>query len=577
MTSNEEDIKKSTRLHKIMQVMRKYHFVSNFYHQTNPQEICQALQELGPTFIKLGQILSTRPDLVSPSYIKELRRLQDQVKADDYATVEHTFKEETGKSINDVFASFEKKPFASASIGQVHHATLKDGTAVVVKVQHPEVGALVNTDLTLLRKAVVLFKYVPQDIAVVDLNKVIDELSASLLSEVNTLDEARNGEEFFKLNNGDGPIRVPKVYLKYCAPKVLVNEAMPGKSIRYLFNKDNNDPKIIKTNHEIAITLVNNFLKQVFVDHFFHADPHPGNILISELPLNNDSEDFTTVRHLEKTINKTTLTYEKQQKLPNYRVVYLDFGMMGHLTPAMANSIANIVITINTKNTRKIGKAVLDVCNRTGEVDENAFYKELGVFIQPYFSTGLGDIDFVKMLYQIVQLCKKNHLQMRGEVTMLMKAFGTLESSVARLDPEISMLEVAQSFGRRYLKRNFNWRSALDNNLINLFFAGQATSKMPAKINELIDTFVSGDAKVDLQYKNEQRVLKQIERLMNRFMIAIILAAVILGSSLLVEGTSPHSHIYRLGVSGYIISIIIIILLVLTEAIHRWRTWRKKR
>lgn len=182
MTSNEEDIKKSTRLHKIMQVMRKYHFVSNFYHQTNPQEICQALQELGPTFIKLGQILSTRPDLVSPSYIKELRRLQDQVKADDYATVEHTFKEETGKSINDVFASFEKKPFASASIGQVHHATLKDGTAVVVKVQHPEVGALVNTDLTLLRKAVVLFKYVPQDIAVVDLNKVIDELSASLLS-----------------------------------------------------------------------------------------------------------------------------------------------------------------------------------------------------------------------------------------------------------------------------------------------------------------------------------------------------------------------------------------------------------
>ncbi|MRN07458.1 AarF/ABC1/UbiB kinase family protein [Lactobacillus sp. 0.1XD8-4] len=577
MTSNEEDIKKSTRLHKIMQVMRKYHFVSNFYHQTNPQEICQALQELGPTFIKLGQILSTRPDLVSPSYIKELRRLQDQVKADDYATVEHTFKEETGKSINDVFASFEKKPFASASIGQVHHATLKDGTAVVVKVQHPEVGALVNTDLTLLRKAVVLFKYVPQDIAVVDLNKVIDELSASLLSEVNTLDEARNGEEFYKLNNGDGPIRVPKVYLKYCAPKVLVNEAMPGKSIRYLFNKDNNDPKIMKTNHEIAITLVNNFLKQVFVDHFFHADPHPGNILISELPLNNDNEDFTTVRHLEKTINKTTLTYEKQQKLPNYRVVYLDFGMMGHLTPAMANGIANIVITINTKDTRKIGKAVLDVCNRTGEVDENAFYKELGVFIQPYFSAGLGDIDFVKMLYQIVQLCKKNHLQMRGEVTMLMKAFGTLESSVARLDPEISMLEVAQSFGRRYLKRNFNWRSALDNNLINLFFAGQATSKMPAKINELIDTFVSGDAKVDLQYKNEQRVLKQIERLMNRFMIAIILAAVILGSSLLVEGTSPHSHIYRLGVSGYIISIIIIILLVLTEAIHRWRTWRKKR
>ena len=160
---------------------------------------------------------------------------------------------------------------------------------------------------------------------------------------------------------------------------------------------------------------------------------------------------------------------------------------------------------------------------------------------------------------------------------MLIKAFGTLESSVAKLDPEISMLEVAQSFGRRYLKRNFNWRSTLDNNLVNFFLASKAMGKMPERINELINTFVSGDAKVDLQYKNEQRVLKQIERLMNRFMIAIILAAVILGSSLLVQGTPADSHIYRLGVSGYIIAIIIIILLVVTEIIHRWRNWRRKR
>lgn len=578
MSSNEEEIKKSARLREIMQIMRKYHFVSNFYHQTNPQAICQALQELGPTFIKLGQILSTRPDLVSPAYIKELRNLQDQVKSDSFATVKQTFEEETGKKIDDEFASFAEEPFASASIGQVHHATLKDGTPVVVKVQHPEVGKLVNTDLALLRKAVVLFKYVPQDIAVVDLNKVIDELSTSLLSEVNTLEEAKNGEEFYTLNNGDGAILVPKVYLDYCAPKILVNEAMEGKSIRYRFKPSNDaDQKTLTVNHEIAITLVNNFLKQVFVDHYFHADPHPGNILIHELDPHDAQNKYATTKHREKTIYNTTISYDQEVELPNYRIVYLDFGMMGRLSPAMANSIANIVIAINTKDTRKIGKAVLNVCNRIGEVDENAFYRELGAFIQPYFSTGLGDIDFVKMLYQIIQLCKKNHLQMRGEVTMLIKAFGTLESSVAKLDPEISMLEVAQSFGRRYLKRNFNWRSAVDNNLINLFFASKAMSKMPERINELIETFVSGDAKIDLQYKNEQRVLKQVERLMNRFMIAIILAAVILGSSLLIQGTPAGSHIYRFGVTGYIIAIIIIIILVITEVIHRWRNWWRKR
>src|SRR5699024_6781699 len=314
MTTNEEEIKKSARLRKIMQVMRKYHFVSNFYHQTNPQAICQALQELGPTFIKLGQILSTRPDLVSPAYIKELRHLQDQVKADSFATVEQTFEEETGKKINDEFASFAEKPFASASIGQVHHAMLKDGTPVVVKVQHPEVGKLVNTDLALLRKAVVLFKYVPQDIAVVDLDKVIDELSTSLLSEVNTLEEAKNGEEFYTLNNGDGPILVPKVYMKYCAPKILVNEAMEGKSIRYRFKQPNdNDQEATTYNHQIATTLVNNFLKQVFVDHYFQADPNPGNILIHEIRPDEAPKQYPTTKHHESTIYNTTISYDQQE------------------------------------------------------------------------------------------------------------------------------------------------------------------------------------------------------------------------------------------------------------------------
>ena len=343
---------------------------------------------------------------------------------------------------------------------------------------------------------------------------------------------------------------------------------MEGKSIRYRFKQPNdNDQEATTVNHEIATTLVNNFLKQVFVDHYFHADPHPGNILIHELRPDESAKQYATTKHHEKTIYNTTISYDQQEALPNYRIIYLDFGMMGRLSPAMANSIANIVITINTKDTRKIGKAVLNVCNRTGEVDENAFYKELGAFMQPYFSTGLGNIDFVKMLYQIVQLCKKNHLQMRGEVTMLIKAFGTLESSVAKLDPEISMLEVAQSFGRRYLKRNFNWRSALDNNLVNFFLASKAMGKMPERINELIDTLSSLNVRMHL---GSTEGIKS-------FMIAIILAAVILGSSLLVQGTPADSHIYRLGVSGYIIAIIIIILLVVTEIIHRWRNWRRKR
>src|SRR5699024_1271290 len=182
---------------------------------------------------------------------------------------------------------------------------------------------------------------------------------------------------------------------------------------------------------------------------------------IHELRPDESAKQYATTKHHEKTIYNTTISYDQQEALPNHRIIYLDFGMMGRLSPAMANSIANIVITINTKDTRKIGKAVLNVCNRTGEVDENAFYKELGAFMQPYFSTGLGNIDFVKMLYQIVQLCKKNHLQMRGEVTMLIKAFVTIESSVANLHTEISMIVDSYSFDRCYFKHIFIRRSVL--------------------------------------------------------------------------------------------------------------------
>jgi ubiquinone biosynthesis protein len=580
--SNEADIeiKKGQRLREIMQVMRRHHFLSNFYHQKHPEEIYAALQELGPTFIKMGQILSTRPDLISPAYVKALRQLQDQVKADPFSSVQQTFKEQTGHSIDEVFASFDEQPFASASIGQVHHAILKDGTPVVVKVQHPAVSQLVNTDIALLQRAVRLLKYVPSEMTVVNLDKVLDELSRSLLSEVNTMNEVHNGEEFYRLNNGDDIVTVPKVYTKYCAPQILVNQTMVGKSVRHLFKenfKGPETPKLIAKRKYIANVLVKNFMKQVFVDHFFHADPHPGNILIHEPdPASQDQPTMKTTHQHEVQVGNTNLSYHQETPLPPYRIVYLDFGMMGTLTPAMADGIANVVLAITTKNVRRISQAVLAICNQTGPLDKPAFTKELGSFIRPYLAMGVGEIDFSTMVYQIVQLCQKNHLQMKPEVTLLIKAFGTLESTVARLDPDISMMEVARPFGLQYLKRKFKWRDSLDDQLINLVTTAQETAHLPDRINATLETIANGDAQVNFKLKGQDRLLKQIERITNRFLIVIILAAVILGSSVIVEGSSQHPHIFRLGVIGYSIALVVIIALVISELSHRWKNWRNK-
>lgn len=576
--TNSQAISGKDRVREIMRVMRKHHFLHNFYRQTNPDEICAALEELGPTFIKLGQILSTRADLVSPEYIQALSKLRDDVPADSFTSVQQTFEDATGKSLKSVFKDFDQAPFASASIGQVHHAHLLDGTPVVVKVQHPDVTTLVHTDLHLLQRAVDLLKYVPTEKTVVNPTAVITELSRSLQTEIDTMQEVRNGEEFYRLNNQAGIIRVPKVYSEYCAPKILVNQLMKGQSIQKLVNQKLSDDKAarqqqIRTRKMIAKTLVNNFIKQVFVDHFFQADPHPGNILIERV----DTPEMATEHELSRQVGTINVQYQQEGALPPYRINLIDFGMMGRLTPGMADGIAKIVLAINSKNVRQIGRAILAVCNQTGPVDDQQFYSDLGHFIRPYFSTGLSDIDFATFLYQIIQLCADNHLQMRGEVTMLVRAFGILESTVAKLDPEISMMEVARPFGRRYLKQHFNLRNQIEDDLWGSYQAGRQLMQLPTHVNDFLDALTTGDARLNFKYQNEERIQRLLLRICNRLVVALILAAIIVGSSLLVEGSADHPHIYRLGVTGYSLAIIIVICLVLSELITHYRNRRKRK
>lgn len=573
---------KRTRLLHIIRVMRNYNMLHNFVHQTHPAEFRKALEELGPTFIKAGQLLSTRPDLISPEYIQELRKLQDNVQIDDFQTVAATFKKQTGKSIADTFASFDQKPFASASIGQTHHATLKDGTEVVVKIQHPAVEELVRTDLALFRKALSILKFVP-DIEVIDVNETLDEIRTALLNEINTQVEIQNGIEFYKLNNRDGIIRVPKVYQQYSTSKILVNEAMLGKSIKYLIQQTAEPEtqaakELIATKKYVAKTLVQNFIKQVFVDNFFHADPHPGNILFHRLSYReevNEKQNFEPQHHYAKKIGKNEIQVETDESLPPYRLTYLDFGMMGRLTPALVDGIANIILALNTKNSRKIGEAVLSVCNRVGDVDEESFYEDLGNFITPYLKMGVGEIDFATTLYQIITLCHQNNLQMKPEVTLLFKAFGTLEGIVAQLDPELSIMDIARPFGIKYLKQKFNLKNSVEDLAWQTLQTAKELPAVPQKLNQLLDIMNANQARLTLKLKDQNKILYRLDQIVNRIMVTIILAAVILGSSMLVQGSHGNTPVYNLGVTGFIVSLIVIILMTL-GGIHRHLKDKKK-
>lgn len=570
-----------TRLLEIVRVMRNHNVITNFINQRNPREVRLAFQELGPTFIKAGQLLSTRPDLISPAFIAEMRQLQDNVEVDDFASVKATFEEQTGKKLSEVFSFFDETPFASASIGQTHRASLKDGTKVVVKIQHPEVARLIATDLALFRLALRMTKFTP-DIGAINPREIFNEIRTSLLNEINTEIEIENGQDFYHYNNNDGIIRVPKVYKQYSAQKVLVNSSMPGKSIKnYLAQPISKDLAVAESQKAerkyLAQVLVNNFLKQVFEDNFFHADPHPGNILFyrlkegdSNYQENQAKEAFSYEFHGNKVV------WAKRQPLPPYRLVYLDFGMMGRLTPSMIDGIAQIVLALNTKDIRQIGQAILAVCNQTGPVDSEDFYEELGLFLTPFMNMGLDQIDFPAMLYSVIGLCRKNNLQMKAEVTLLVKAFGSLEGLVSQLDPDLSMMDVARPLGKAYLKRKFNLKTSLEDLSFDTLQSLKATSQLPTKASKFFDVVSSGQTRFSVRYKGQDKLLDRIDHLANRIIIALVLAAIILASSLLVEGSANHPAIYNLGVTGYIVAIVLVALLILDDLHKRFKKRKRK-
>lgn len=569
---------KRERLLEIVHVIREHDMIRNFIRQTNPREIRLGFEELGPTFIKMGQILSTRPDLVSPAYTKEFGHLQDHVPVDSYQTVASTFRQQTGQEIDDVFASFDEEPFASASIGQTHRAQLADGTEVVVKVQHPKVQELVHTDMELFKRAVDISKIGPE-IGVINPEDIFNEIKNALFTEINTEIEIQNGQEFYELNHDDGIILVPQTYADFSAQKILVTSYMPGDSIKYFMQEplshDVQRARQQKAERKnVAEALVKNFVKQVFDDNFFHADPHPGNILFQRLDA-QELQDQNHVTSFQRKIRgkKTTLT--AQDDLPDYRITYLDFGMMGRLTPNLVDGIIQIILALNTKDTRAIGQAILAICNRTGHVDQEEFFVELGLFLQPYMQMGLGQVDLPDLLFEIISLCRHNNLQAKSEITLLVKAFASLEGIVAQLDPDLEMMDVARPFAKEYLLDHFSWRGQLEDSALDLAQSLRVIPKIPLKLDQLLNIFSTGQTRFNIALKGQDTLFAGLNKIIDRLITAIILAALILGSSLLVQGSAEHPAIYRLGVAGYIVSFIVIIILILATLHTRFKNRKK--
>ena len=574
-----------SRLAEIIRVFINYNVVPNFVQQKNPEQVKKAFEELGPTFIKIGQMLSVREDLLSSAFTQTFKTLQDSVPSDTFSTVKKTIETELSLSLSDIFDDFSKSPFASASMGQAHRAKLKNGDAVVVKIQHPNIAEEIRLDLQLFERAIPLIKYIPET-SVVDLKEVLQEVKRSLINEMDFLKESQNGEQFYQKNNGWKEIRSPKIYDAFCSKKVIVMEEMSGKNLNHLMNAENKTETFItgiqnkQLKQEVAKLLVENFMKQVFDDGFFHADPHPGNLLFHVLT----KEEQTQASRKTETVHEKEFgsfafraSTSAEDPVAPYTINYIDFGMMGHLSAGLRQKLTQAVLALYTKDAYRIEKAVLRLCQQEGSFDESRFHQELTSFLEQYYDSPIDEINLQEVFTHVVTICHQNNLQFDRDITLLLKAFGTLEGVIRVLDPEVSLMEVASPFAQHYFLTHLDVEDTLKQSGLDLLEGMKAAPKIPQQLHHLLEIWTSGQGKVNLELKKQDKLLSRIESMINRLVFGMILAALIVGSSLLVQAAPVENAevVSLLGIFTYAIAAFVIIFLAIDALIQMYKKRKK--
>ncbi|WP_202765110.1 ABC1 kinase family protein [Enterococcus lactis] len=574
-----------SRLAEIIRVFINYNVVPNFVQQKNPEQVKKAFEELGPTFIKIGQMLSVREDLLSSAFTQTFKTLQDSVPSDTFSTVKKTIETELSLSLSDIFDDFSKSPFASASMGQAHRAKLKNGDAVIVKIQHPNIAEEIRLDLQLFERAIPLIKYIPET-SVVDLKGVLQEVKRSLINEMDFLKESQNGEQFYQKNNGWKEIRSPKIYDAFCSKKVIVMEEMSGENLNHLMNAENKTETFItgiqnkQLKQEVAKLLVENFMKQVFDDGFFHADPHPGNLLFHVLTKEEQTQASRKTETVhEKEFGSFTFRASTSTEDPvaPYTVNYIDFGMMGHLSAGLRQKLTQAVLALYTKDAYRIEKAVLRLCQQEGVFDESRFHQELTSFLEQYYDSPIDEINLQEVFTHVVTICHQNNLQFDRDITLLLKAFGTLEGVIRVLDPEVSLMEVASPFAQHYFLTHLDVEDTLKQSGLDLLEGMKTAPKIPQQLHHLLEMWTSGQGKVNLELKKQDKLLSRIESMINRLVFGMILAALIVGSSLLVQAAPVENAevVSLLGIFTYAIAAFVIIFLAIDALIQMYKKRKK--
>ncbi|MGH3017706.1 MAG: ABC1 kinase family protein [Gaiellaceae bacterium] len=456
----------------------------------------ETFDELGPTFVKFGQLLSTRPDVVPPDIVVELRKLQDDVSPFPFSQVEQVISEELGQPIERLFVGFVEQPIAAASIGQVHDAVLPNGRRVAVKVQRPTAPRQIEADLALLYQAAKIAKDRVRALDFIDAQSLVDEFARSLREELDYRQEARNASTFHRNFAGHPRVRIPRVYWSYTGARVLTLEFLDGTKIADLQPGELSDDE----RRRLAYAMAEAWMTMVFRHGIFHGDPHPANILM--------------LGHPE-------------------RIGLVDFGQAGRLTDDDMSKLTALFIDAAAENVEALPKRLADLGVRYDKTREAEFVGHLREFYARYYGVRLSEIDQIQVIREGFQLIYEMNLHLPSRYVLLDKAIATLGSVGAELYPDFNVFEVAKPYARELMVQRFSpGRLARDarNDVRDLV---RVLRVAPQQLHDLLESLRNGQIEVRMARDELDTVLRNLDVAFNRLVIALVVAAGLIGSSFL--------------------------------------------
>ena len=460
------------------------------------QHLREVLDELGPTFVKFGQLLSTRPDVVPPDIVVELRGLQDDVRPFPFEQAERVIEEELGNTLERLFLDFEPAPVAAASIGQVHRATLPNGRRVAVKVQRPGAPQKIEADLGLLYQAARLARERIRALDFVDTRQLVDEFARSIRKELDYRQEARNAQNFHRHFAGDPHVHVPRVYWQYTRPRVLTLEWIDGIQLA--------DVDMVTTSleerREIAYRITEAWMTMIFRHGFFHGDPHPANIL---LPVEAGT------------------------------IGLVDFGAVGTLTDDDMSKLTGLFIDAANENIDQLPKRLSDLGVRYPKEREGEFLAELRELYYRYYGASLSEVDPIQVIREGFQLIYSMNLQLPARFLLLDRTIATLGSVGAELYPDFNVFEVARPYARDLMLERFAPQRVARRARREAIRYAQVLAEAPYQFHDFMEEIRDGQIEVGFVHKGLDEFMGKLDVAFNRLVVALIVVGGLIGSSLI--------------------------------------------